>query len=106
MESLSVRSGGVLEGADAAGDAVAVMAAVPGKIPGAVDPGLRRIAVSRPTRLQGRGLLRPGLARAIDADCYSLHGPAWANRLHRNGRADSRRRAGGCQSVSRGSVPA
>ena len=58
------------------------------------------------SRSQGRGLLRPGLARAIDANRYSLHGPAWANGRNRTGGPHSRRRAGRSLPLSRGSLPA
>ena len=53
-----------------------------------------------------RRLLCPGMARAADANCYSLHGPACANRLHGIGGPRSRRRSGGVRPLPRGSVPA
>ena len=56
----------------------------------AADAGLRRIAVSRSARPQGRRLLCPRLARPDGADRHSLHGPARANGLDRAGRAGSR----------------
>ena len=46
-----------------------------------------------------------GLARAADADRYSLPGPAWANRLHRIGRQGSGRRAGHRRAFPRGPLP-
>ena len=75
------------------------------KYAGAADAGVRRIAVPRSARPQGRGVLCPGLAGATAADRYSLHGAAWANRLHGIGRARSRRRATGLRPLPRGFVP-
>ena len=82
------------------------MAAVPGEISGRADAGVRRIAVSRPSRPQGRRLLCAGVAGAIAADRYSLHATACANRVHGIGGAGSRRRPAGFRPLSRGSVPA
>ncbi len=65
-----------------------------GEICGLADAGFRRVAVSGSARSQGRCEFCAGLARAADADRYSLPGPAWANRLHRIGRQGSGRRAG------------
>src|ERR1700687_5986541 len=46
------------------------------------------------------------MARATAADCYSLHGAAWANGFHRTGGAGSRRRSGRLHPLPRGFVPA
>ncbi len=71
----------------------------------AADAGIRRIAVPRSARPQGRGVVRAGLACAIAADRHSLHGASRANGLDRTGRARSRRRATGFRPLPRGSVP-
>ena len=75
------------------------------KYAGAADAGLRRIAVPRSSRPQGRCVFCAGLARAADADRYSLPGPAWANRLHGTGREGSGRRAGHRRAFPRGPLP-
>ena len=94
-----------LESADAARDADARMAAVLRELCRAADAGIRRTAVPRSSRPQGRGLLRAGMAGAAAADRHSLHGAARANGLHRTGRARSRRRSGGLRPLPRGSLP-
>src|SRR5439155_882841 len=85
-----------LEGpAMAARDADARMDGVLRKLCRAADAGLRRIAVPRSARLQGRGIVCTRLACAIAADRHSLHGASRANGLDRTGRTRARRRATG-----------
>jgi amidase len=92
------------EGADAASDTGARMAGVLRDLFGAADAGLRRVAVSRRPRSARRRLVHAGLAGAIAANCYSLHGAACANRLHGTGGACARRRSTRLQPLPRGSV--
>ena len=73
-QGFSVRRGRVLEGADAAGDTDARMAAVPRDLFGAVDAGIRRTAVSRRPRPARRGVVRAGVA---GAECRRLLFPSW-----------------------------
>ena len=68
---------GAFQGPDAPIDVVARMAGVFREIPGAADAGVRRIAVPRSTRSQGRGILCPGLACPDAADRAF---PSWACR--------------------------
>ena len=96
---------GAVQGLDPARDADPAMAGAVRDLRGAADSGLRRAAVPRPPRPQGRRLFRPGLACAVAADRYSLHGAAWANGLDRIGRAGPGRRPARLRPLSRGFVP-
>ena len=71
------------------------MAGVLRKICRAADAGVRRIAVPRSSRPQGRRVLCARLACTIAADRHSLHGPAGVNGFDRAGGTRSRRRATG-----------
>ena len=71
----------------------------------AADAGVRRIAVPRSSRPQGRGVLCARLACPDAADRHSLHGPAGADGLDRAGGPDSRRRADRFRPLPRGSLP-
>ena len=86
-------------------DADPRMAGVLRKLCRAADAGIRRIAVPRSARPQGRGVVCARLACAIAADRHSLHGAARANGFDRIGRTRARRRATGFRALPRGSVP-
>ncbi len=103
-KGVSVRRAGALEGADAARDADPPMAGVVRDLCRAADAGVRRIAVSRSARPQGRRLLCPGLARPDAADRHSLHGAARANGLDRAGGPDPGRRPDRLRPLPRGSL--
>ena len=81
------------------------MAGVLRKICRAADAGVRRIAVPRSSRPQGRGILRARLACTIAADRHSLHGPSGANGFDRAGGTHSRRRATRLRPLPGGSLP-
>ena len=90
--------------ADAAPDADPRMAGVLRKICRAADAGIRRIAVPRSARPQGRGVVCARLACAIAADRHSLHGASRANGLDGIGRTCARGRATGFRPLPRGPV--
>ena len=86
-------------------DADARMAGVFRKLCRAADAGIRRIAVPRSARPQGRGVVCARLACAIAADRHSLHGASRANGLDGTGRTCARRRATGFRPLPRGFMP-
>ena len=73
-QGVSVRCGRVLEGADAAGDADARMAAVLRDLCGAADAGVRRTAVSRSA---STGATRPPSRGSGARSCRRLPFPSW-----------------------------